>query len=117
VLNNIELARQRFSQAGYLAVIHKCSGYVIPAGIAGQIGRTADLHGIAARRVRDMDVSHASSPQGGETVGWKLPESNTCSATSCPPWLLDSGNPCRNDGFSGLAGLEHNDENRNLGNR
>ena len=18
----------------------------------------------------------------------------------CPPWLLDSGNPCRNDGFS-----------------
>jgi|GEM_PF-6204978 len=28
---------------------------------AGQIGRTADLHGFAARRVRDMDVSHASS--------------------------------------------------------
>jgi len=21
----------------------------------------------------------------------------------CPPWLLDSGNPCRNDGVLGLA--------------
>ena len=31
-----------------------------------------------------------SSPQGCETTGWKLPESNTCSTTSCPPWLLDA---------------------------
>ena len=34
---------------------------------AGQIGRTADLHGFAARRVRDMDVPYASSVQGWQT--------------------------------------------------
>ena len=50
----------------------------IPAWNAGQIGRTADLHGFAARRVRDMDVSHASSPQGGEVVGLESTKSNTC---------------------------------------
>ena len=32
--------------------------------IAGQIGRIADLHGFAARRVRDRDVPHASRLQG-----------------------------------------------------
>ena len=36
---------------------------VIPAGIAGQIGRIADLHGSAAQRVRDMDVPNAFSFQ------------------------------------------------------
>ena len=34
---------------------------------AGQIGRTADLHGFAARRVPDMDVPYASSVHGRQT--------------------------------------------------
>ena len=37
---------------------------------AGQIGRTTDLHGSAARRVRDMDVPYASSVQGWQKVGY-----------------------------------------------
>jgi len=53
----------------YLYGIHKPSwpkNAVIPAGIAGQIGRTADLHGSAARRVRDMEVPNASRSHGGQ---------------------------------------------------
>ncbi len=33
----------------------------------------------------------------------------------CPPWLLDSGNPCRNDDVSCLVGLVYNVESRSLG--
>ncbi len=35
---------------------------------AGQIGRIADLHGFAARRVRDTDVPYASSVQGWQAT-------------------------------------------------
>ena len=33
----------------------------------------------------------------------------------CPPWLLDSGNPCRNDDVSCLVGLVYNVESWRLG--
>ena len=36
-------------------------------GDAGQIGRTADLHGSAARRVRDKDVPNAPSAMDGNS--------------------------------------------------
>ena len=38
---------------------------------AGQIGRIADLHGFAARRVRDKDVPNASRPW--RVTGWLCP--------------------------------------------
>ena len=46
---------------------------VIPAGIAGQIGRIADLLRLAARRVGDTDVPHASSCHGGQCTGCVMP--------------------------------------------
>jgi len=35
-----------------------------------------------------------------------------CSDANSPshPWSLDSGGPCRNDGFVGLAGIIQNDK-------
>jgi len=33
----------------------------------------------------------------------------------CPPWLLDSGNPCRNDGVFSPTKLVYNDVSRSLG--
>ena len=44
---------------------HYGSNAVIPAWTAGQIGRIADLHGSAARRVRDKDVPNASRATDG----------------------------------------------------
>jgi len=35
----------------------------------------------------------------------------------CPPWLLDSGNPCRNDDISCLVGLVYNVDIWRLGTR
>ncbi|PZN77547.1 MAG: hypothetical protein DM484_14775 [Candidatus Methylumidiphilus alinenensis] len=57
------------SSLGVQTNLHECWAKndkyipVIPAGIAGQIGRIADLHGSAAQRVRDMDVPNAFSFQ------------------------------------------------------
>ena len=49
--------------------------YAMPAGIAGQIGRIADFHGSAARRVRDRDVPNASSAMDGNWTVAKVVES------------------------------------------
>jgi len=94
------------SQAGALVVIHKSDqarNVVITAGIAGQIGRTADLHGFAARRVRDKDVPNASRSHGGQLLAEQVFDSGNFKPTVSPPCGLDSGNPCRNDGTSTLV--------------
>ena len=63
---------------------------VIPTGIAGQIGRTADLLRPAARRVRDMDVPNASSHKDVKLRVAKSHESNTCAIGKLPSMALDS---------------------------
>ena len=88
------------SQALALAVTHKfdrARNAVIPAGISGQIGRTADLHGSAARRVRDKDVPNASRSHGGQLVVEQVFDSGNFQPVVSHPCGLDSGNPCRND--------------------
>ena len=86
-----------------LDVIHKSDqarNFVIPAGIAGQIGRTADLHGFAARRVRDMHVPNASRSHGGQLVAEQVFDSGNFQPAVSHPCVLDTGNPCRYDGLT-----------------
>ena len=60
---------------------------------AGQIGRTADLHGLSARKVKDTDVPHASSHKDVKLWTAKSLETNICAIGKLPSMALDSGIP------------------------